>query len=136
MSEQAAQEPATRRGPGRVLIAVYAVFAIGATARAAYQLATRFDEAPVAYLLSLFAAVVYVVITVALIKGTPAARRVARIGIMVELVGVLVVGTISLLLPDYFPRATVWSSYGLGYLLIPLILPILGLWFLRSTEGH
>jgi EamA domain-containing membrane protein RarD len=140
MSEHAAyepaQEPATRRGPGRVLIAVYAVFAIGATTRALYQLVTRFDEAPVAYLLSLFAAVVYVVITVALIKGTPAARRVARIGIVVELVGVLVVGTISLLLPDYFPRATVWSSYGLGYLLIPLILPILGLWFLRSTESH
>jgi EamA domain-containing membrane protein RarD len=136
MSEQESSAPATRRGPGRVLIAVYAVFAIGATTRAIYQLLTRFDEAPVAYLLSLVAAVVYVVITVALIKGTPTARRVARIGIVVELVGVLVVGTISLLLPDYFPRATVWSSYGLGYLLIPLILPILGLWFLRSTEGH
>ncbi len=133
MSEQV---PATRRGPGRVLIAVYAVFAIGATTRALYQLATRFEEAPVAYLLSLVAAVVYVVITVALVRGTPAARRVARAGIVVELVGVLVVGTISLLLPDYFPRATVWSYYGLGYLLIPLVLPILGLWFLRSTEGH
>jgi hypothetical protein len=31
--------------------------------------------------------------------------------------------------------ATVWSNFGLGYLLIPLALPIIGLWWLRRTSG-
>ena len=55
-------------GPGRLLIAVYAIFAISATARAGYQILTKFSEAPLAYLLSAFAAVVYVVATVSLAK--------------------------------------------------------------------
>jgi hypothetical protein len=56
----AAPEPRDTRntGPGRLLIAVYAVFAISATARAGYQILTKFSEAPLAYLLSAFAAVV------------------------------------------------------------------------------
>jgi hypothetical protein len=130
-----AQPAATRRrGPGRALIAVYAVFAVAATARALYQLLTRFSEAPVAYLLSAFAAIVYVVITVALVKNTPGSLRLARVGIIVELVGVIVVGTLSLVDASAFPRATVWSAFGLGYLFIPLVLPILGLLFLRSQH--
>ena len=123
--------PSTRRGPGRALVAVYAVFAVAATARALYQLVTRFSEAPLAYLLSAFAAVVYVVITIALVRDTPASLRLARIGIVVELLGVLVVGTLSLLDSAAFPHATVWSAYGMGYLFIPLVLPVLGLLFLR-----
>ena len=50
------------------------------------------------------------------------------------LVGVLVVGTISLLVPEDFPRATVWSGYGYGYLFIPLVLPLVGLLWLRRTR--
>ena len=50
-------------GVGRVLIAVYAVFAVAATARAAVQISSKFDEAPVAYSLSAVAALVYVVAT-------------------------------------------------------------------------
>lgn len=132
--EPTSTSPSTRRGPGRALIAVYAVFAVAATARALYQLVTRFSEAPLAYLLSAFAAVVYVVITVALIRSTPASLRLARVGIIVELVGVLVVGTLSLVDSAAFPRATVWSAYGMGYLFIPLVLPVLGLLFLRRQH--
>jgi len=29
----------------------------------------------------------------------------------------------------------VWSNFGSGYLFIPLVLPIVGLWWLRRT-GH
>ena len=134
-STEAPAAPA-RRGPGRALIAVYAVFAVAATARALFQLLTRFSEAPVAYLLSAFAAVVYVVITIALIRSTPSSLRLARTGIIVELVGVLVVGTLSLVDPDAFPRATVWSAFGMGYLFIPLVLPVLGLLFLRSQHDR
>jgi cytochrome bd-type quinol oxidase subunit 2 len=117
-------------GPGRLLVAVYGVFAVAASARAGLQLATRFDEAPVAYLLSALAAAVYVVATVALARDL---RRIALWACGFELVGVLVVGTLSLLLPDAFPDQTVWSSYGLGYGLVPLVLPVLGLLRLRAT---
>jgi cytochrome bd-type quinol oxidase subunit 2 len=122
-----------RSGPGRVLIALYALFAVAATARSAVQLGTRFDEAPLAYLLSAFAAVVYLVATATLATGGPLARRVAVVSCSVELVGVLVVGTASLLWPDAFPEATVWSGYGSGYLFVPLALPPLGLYWLRHT---
>jgi hypothetical protein len=121
-------------GARRVLVAVYAVFALAAGARAAVQLATRFDEAPVAYLLSALAAVVYVVATIALARG-PAGRRVALAAISVELVGVLVVGTLSLVDPAAFPDETVWSGYGRGYLFIPLVLPVLGLLVLRRRAS-
>jgi len=125
--------PAINRGFGRVLVVLYAIFAIGATSRSALQLATRFDEAPVAYLLSAFAAVVYVIATVALARGNRTVSRVAFIAIAIEMGGVLIVGTISLIFPEYFPRASVWSTYGSGYLFIPLVLPFIGLWWLRKV---
>ena len=125
--------PAINRGFGRVLVVLYAIFAIGATSRSALQLATRFDEAPVAYLLSAFAAVVYVIATVALARGNRTTSRVALVAIAIEMAGVLIVGTISLILPEYFPRASVWSTYGSGYLFIPLVLPFIGLWWLRKV---
>jgi cytochrome bd-type quinol oxidase subunit 2 len=124
---------ATGRGFGRVLVAVYGIFAVAATARSFVQIATRLDEAPVAYLLSAAAALVYIVATVALARGDRTSRRVATVAISVELVGVLVVGTASLLLPDAFPSASVWSPFGSGYLFIPLVLPVVGLWWLRRT---
>ena len=123
-------------GPGRVLVAVYGTFALAAGARAAVQLATRFDEAPVAYLLSAFAAVVYVVATVGLARGGVLGRRTALAAITVELVGVLVVGTLSLADPAAFPDETVWSAYGRGYYFVPLVLPVLGLLLLRRRTAQ
>jgi cytochrome bd-type quinol oxidase subunit 2 len=125
----------TYAGPGRVLVAVYAVFALAATARASVQIATRFDQAPIAYLLSAVAAVIYIVATVALARSGPVARRVAFIACSVELVGVLVIGTVSLVFPDAFPDETVWSGFGKGYGFVPLVLPILGLLWLRRSAG-
>jgi hypothetical protein len=116
-----------------VLVAVYAVFALSASARAGVQLATRFAEAPVPYLLSALAAAVYVLATIGLARSTAASRRVALVSCTVELVGVLAVGTASLLDPDAFPDATVWSDYGRGYGFVPLVLPVLGLLWLRHT---
>ncbi len=119
------------RGPGRLLVAVYAIFALAASSRAVLQLLTRFDEAPVAYLLSAVAAAVYVVAAVALARGL---RRIALLACGFELVGVLMVGTVSLLLPNAFPDETVWSAYGIGYGFVPLVLPVLGLLRLRATR--
>ena len=128
------ESPATSSGPGRVLVAVYGLFALAATARAAVQLATRFAEAPVAYLLSAVAGVIYLVATVTLARGDRTSRRVATVAIIAELVGVLAVGTLSLADPAAFPRATVWSGYGSGYAFVPLVLPVLGLLWLRRTR--
>ncbi|MET0763715.1 MAG: hypothetical protein ABWY29_02540 [Blastococcus sp.] len=125
-------------GAGRVLVAVYATFALAAGARAAVQLSTRFSEAPLAYLLSAFAAVVYVVATVGLVRGGRGGRRTALTAITVELVGVLVVGTLSLVDPGAFPDETVWSGFGRGYYFVPLVLPVLGLALLlrRPSTGQ
>ena len=122
-------EPAIGSGPGRALVAVYGIFALAAGARAAVQIATRFAEAPLAYLLSAFASLVYIVLTVALARGN---RRLALVACGIELAGVLIVGTLSMADPAAFPHATVWSGYGSGYVFIPLVLPLVGLyWLLR-----
>ena len=130
-SNRAADDVVGGSGPGRVLVALYGVFALAAGARATVQLATRFEDAPLAYLLSALAAVVYVVATVGLVRGGRAGRRTALGAITVELVGVLVVGTLSLADPAAFPDETVWSAYGRGYFFVPLVLPVLGLLLLR-----
>jgi hypothetical protein len=119
-----------------VLIAIYALFALAASARAGVQIATKFGNAPVAYLLSAFAAVVYILATVTLAIGSPTARRIAVLSCSVELVGVLAVGTWSLADPATFPDATVWSGYGSGYGFVPLVLPVFGLLWLRRWTGR
>lgn len=115
-----------------MLVAVYAVFVLAAGARAAVQISTQFSEAPLAYLLSALAAVVYLAATVALAGTTARAHRAAVACLTFELVGVLVVGTLSVVDGGAFPDDTVWSDFGRGYLFIPLVLPIVGLVYLRS----
>jgi hypothetical protein len=125
----------TRTGPGRLLVAIYALFALSASARAGVQIATKFHHAPVAYLLSAFAGVVYILATVTLAVGSRTARRIAVVSCSVELVGVLAVGTWSLVDPATFPDATVWSGYGSGYGFVPLVLPVFGLlWLSRWSK--
>jgi hypothetical protein len=118
-------------GPGRVLIAVYGIFALSATARAVTQIVSKFGEAPLAYLLSAFAGVVYIVATVALAKGGETWRRVALVSCSIELVGVLTVGLLTVFDAAAFPDATVWTDFGRGYGYVPLVLPVLGLLWLR-----
>jgi hypothetical protein len=122
------------RGIGGVLVVVYGILALAATGRSVFQITTKFDVAPVAYLLSAVAAVVYIVATVALVRQGPAWYRVAWIAIGFELVGVLAVGLLSIVDPQLFPADTVWSGFGQGYLFIPLVLPVLGLIYLRSSR--
>lgn len=120
-------------GIGRVLVIVYAIMALGATGRSFVQIVERFDEAPLAYTLSALSAVVYIVATLALVfAGRPGWYVVAWVAIVFELVGVLVVGTLSLVAPELFGHPTVWSWFGMGYLFVPLVLPFLGLWWLAT----
>lgn len=124
----------TASGPGRVLVLVYAVLAVSATARSVVQIGRDLSTAPVAYLLSAFAALVYVTATVALAKGTGRWRVVAWVAVGIEAVGVVLVGALSLLRPDLFPESTVWSELGAGYGFVPLVLPALGLLWLARTR--
>jgi len=124
---------AINTGPGRVLIFLYGLFALAAGARAGFQIATKFDEAPVAYALSALAAVIYLVAMIGLIRGGRGGRRLALTCITIELIGVLAIGLASVLAPDAFPHATVWSGFGRGYGYVPLVLPVLGLLWLRAN---
>lgn len=125
----------TNRGWGRLLVVVYAVFAISAIGRSSVQLLQKGGEAPLAYTLSAVAALVYLVATLSLARPGPRATRVAWVTVGIELVGVLVIGTLSVLHPEYFADDTVWSGFGSGYGYIPLVLPIAGLaWLARATR--
>jgi len=123
----------TRSGAGRVLVAIYGVFALAATARSLVQLLTKADEAPLAYGLSALAGIVYIAATLGLAEVGPDPRRVAWAAVGFEMVGVLTVGTLTVLDPELFPDQTVWSSYGSGYGWLPLVLPFAGIaWLLRT----
>lgn len=136
MAEQTVEKADEKlTGLGKALIAVYGVLALAATFRSVFQIATKFDEAPLAYSLSAVAAVVYIVATIALIGKGRISRIVARVAITFELVGVLVVGTLSLVAPEFFKHKSVWSVFGLDYLFVPLVLPVLGLiWLSRDAR--
>ena len=136
MTDSETETPAPSRrvsGIGRLLIAVYGVLALAATGRSFVQIVRAFDEAPLAYSLSALAAVVYIIATLALTGRSVRWYRIAWITISFEMLGVLVVGTLSLVDPALFEHATVWSIYGSGYLFIPLVLPLLGMWWLARN---
>lgn len=120
-------------GPGRILIAVYAVFALSASARSVYQLLFEFELAPIAYSLSLLAAVVYIIATVFL--SVSRVRKYAKFAVWFELLGVVIVGTLSIVLPELFNHPSVWSGFGIGYGFVPLVLPILGIFWLRKISA-
>jgi hypothetical protein len=118
-------------GIGRVLVIVYAIMALAATGRSLVQIIERYEEAPLAYTLSALSALVYILATLALVfSGSRGWYRVAWIAIGFELIGVLVVGTLTFVMPELFAHQTVWSWFGRGYLFVPLVLPFFGLWWL------
>ena len=121
-------------GSHRLIVATYAVLTLAGLGRSSFQVLTKFDEAPLAYVLSVVAASLYLVVTISVaLSARKIARLVAVVALVVELAGVLGVGALSIVRPDLFPDATVWSQFGMGYLFIPLVLPMLGLWWLRKA---
>jgi len=125
-----------RSGAHQVLLLLYALFTLAAGARSLVQLATRAEEAPLAYALSLGAAVTYALGWVAIRRAAAGRTAFASRMLWVELAGVLVVGTLSLVEPDWFPDATVWSDYGIGYGFVPVALPVAGLLWLRTQDSE
>lgn len=129
---QADAPTAPRSGPHRVLIALYALFTLAAGARSAVQLAQDAARAPVAYGLSAAAACTYAAGWYAIARAARGHTALASVLLWVELSGVLIVGTLSLVESDWFPDATVWSDYGIGYGFVPAVLPVCGLLWLRA----
>jgi hypothetical protein len=129
-----AEQPHTGHGFGRVLVAVYGLLALAATGRSILQISEYFHRAPVSYVLSALAAVIYIVATIGLARGDRTSVRLATVALTVELIGVLVVGAISYAVPSAFPDKTVWSHFGSGYGFVPLLLPLVGLWWIRRTN--
>ena len=129
------RDAALGSGIGRVLLLVYGVFALSASARALVQITTHFGEAPLAYLLSALAGLVYIAATVGLARGGPRGRMIALVSCTIELVGVLVIGTLSIVDSVAFPDATVWSDFGAGYGYVPLVLPFIGLWWIWKRRS-
>lgn len=119
------------RGVGNLVVAVYGVFALSATVRAIYQLLRKYDEASLAYWLSLFAGVIYFVATFALAKNR---LTLAKRTLIIELIGVLLIGSLSFIHPELFAHPTVWSFFGMGYGFIPMVLPIFGLWWISVRK--
>lgn len=134
-AERGSGDRHTGRGPGRLLVAVYGLLALAATGRSILQISEYFDRAPVSYILSALAAAIYIVATVGLARGGRGSVRVAAAALTIELLGVLVVGAISYAAPEAFPDKTVWSHFGQGYGYVPLVLPILGLLWIRRTNA-
>lgn len=136
-AEQEAGSRQGSRGPGMIIVAVYGLFSLSAGARALYQILTKFDEAPLSFVLSAIAAVVYVVATVSLAMRGRRAYWAAVWTIGIELFGVLAVGVFSYLRPELFPLASVWSHFGSGYGYVPLVLPVIGLlWLYRRRPDR
>lgn len=128
-------EPETgRSGAHQVLLLLYALFTVAATARSIVQLATDAGRAPVAYSLSLVAAATYALGWVAIRRAADGRTGFASRMLWIELAGVLTVGTLSLLETDWFPDASVWSYYGVGYGFVPAALPVAGLLWLRAQD--
>jgi hypothetical protein len=134
MSKAPVSSPKRSLGVGRLLIVFYAVFAVSSTARASFQIVTKFEQAPLAYSLSLVSALVYIFATVSLAKAGKGWRQVALASVIFELAGVLTVGILSFIAPELFAHPSVWSGFGVGYGYIPLVLPILGLLWIRKNK--
>jgi len=124
------------RGPHLILLALYALFILASGSRAVVQIATKFSVAPLAYTLSAVAAVTYVIGWFAIRRAAHGKPRLAEVMLWVELGGVVIIGTLSLIEKQWFPDASVWSGYGQGYGWVPAALPVLALLWLHRTHDR
>lgn len=119
---------------GVILAVSYPVLALSAGVRSIYQLFLK--EGVVNYLpavLSGVAAVCYLLATIGFVVRKRWAWRLSVSMLAFELAMVLLVGTLSFVIPDTIGR-TVWGQFGADYGYFPLIQPILGLAWLFHRE--
>ncbi len=118
------------RAAGVILAISYPVLAISTGFRALYQL--FFKEGVTNYLapaLTAVAALLYLIATVGFAVQEKWAWRISVVALSLEMILVLLVGTLSIFYPEVIGR-TVWRYYGIDYAFFPLIQPFLGLLWL------
>jgi hypothetical protein len=122
------------RGASDVLSFFYGLWSFSALGRSSYEYLFK-PNVPtyVPAHLSTFVGVLYIFIIAGLRKRSPRWWWVTLSLLIVELAGVLLVGTIDVIWHP-FPYATVWSKYGIGYFFMPLVLPFAGLAYLLRKE--
>jgi hypothetical protein len=122
------------RAAGVILAISYPVLALSTGARALYQLFLKEDVTNLLPpLLSAVAAVCYLLATVGFVVRRRWAWRLSVTMLVFELVMVLLIGTLSYVMPETIGR-TVWAHFGADYGYFPLIQPILGLAWLFNRE--
>jgi hypothetical protein len=102
-------------------VALYGFWSVAVLSRAVSQYLTH-PAVGIPTHISLLAGLIYVAITVCAWHGL---LRPVRIGLWIEVVGVVVVSIAEEFRP--LPYVSAWSNYGAGYLWLPIILPIAGL---------
>lgn len=120
---------------GYILGISYPLLALSTGARGIYQWLFRDDLPKLAPALTIFSSLLYLIAAVGFFKRTRHAWRVSVTALSIETIGVLTVGTLSILAPDLLAH-TAWSRFGMDYGFFPLIQPLLGLaWlFYRPTR--
>ncbi|MFW5942381.1 MAG: hypothetical protein ACOCXI_11305 [Chloroflexota bacterium] len=117
---------------GVILGVSYPVLAISTGARALYQLLLK--EGVVNYTgpaLTAVAATLYIIAGVGFAKRERWAWRLSVTALGVETLLTLIVGTLSLIIPETI-GGTVWRHFGADYGYFPLVQPLLGLaWLLH-----
>lgn len=122
------------RAAGVILAISYPVLALSAGVRAAYQLFFKEDVANyLPAILSGIAAICYLLATVGFVVRKKWAWRLSVSMLLFELAMVLIVGTLSFVIPEAIGR-TVWGRFGADYGFFPLIQPLLGLAWLFHRE--
>jgi uncharacterized membrane protein YfcA len=118
---------------GKLLGFSYPLLGLSTGVRSLYQLFFKPESTHlVAASLSLLAAICYIIASVAFFKRTRWAWRLGVGMLSFELLGVLIVGTLSLIYPSVIGR-TAWGQFGRDYGFFPLIQPILGLlWLFKA----
>ena len=131
--EEGTEEPGLSgfiRAAGVILAISYPVLAISTGFRALYQL--FFKEGVTNYLapaLTAVAALLYLIATIGFAVQEKWAWRISVIALSLEMILVLLVGTLSFIYSEAIGR-TVWRYYGIDYGFFPLIQPFLGLLWL------
>lgn len=128
-----ARGAASRVDAPYLLTLVYGFWAVAALSRAIYQYLVRRPESFVPTHISAFVGALYLLILLGLRRRSRRAWSITFALLVVELAGVLVVGAVDLIWRP-FPYTTVWSGFGAGYLYIPLVLPIVGIWWMLRAR--
>lgn len=133
---QRVMTPTVNRAIGQILAVSYPLLAVSAGARSIYQLFFKPGVTDFfAPALSAVAAGVYLIATVAFVIRKPWAWWVSILALAFEMAGVLVVGTLSIVMPEVIGR-TVWYKFGIDYGFMPLVQPFLGLVWLFWPENR